>query len=156
MARPTNRPKLKTVNLMVRTSPRLKFAIELIARRQGKSYAQVVEWAIENLIADPRAQLMMSRHSDEAPVNVLDKVWDADEVQRFINLAETFPGLLSPEEQSIWYEINTRQQDFFHREEAQVDDELQHPRYTYVDVSKVRRQWELLQERARTSADSRD
>ena len=142
---PHHRPTLKTVNLMIRTTPRLKFAVELIARRQCKTYAQVVETAIEHLISDPRAQLEMSPREGEPPVNVLNVVWDADDAQRFVNLAEQFPRLLSAEERLMWEEINSHPKRYFH-EKIGSDG---YPFSAYVMADKVRANWAALNDLAK-------
>lgn len=147
------RPKLKTENLMVRLNPRLKAAVELAARIQGCSQSRIIESAIEKLIEDPIGPLVIPDRSSDEQVNVLTAIWDRDEAQRFINLAEKFGRLLFPDEEIIWTEINSRQHDFFHEDGKDADG---YPHYTYIDADKVRAGWAELQKLARQQLEIRE
>jgi len=130
---------------MVRLPPKLKYVVELAARLQKTSQARIIERAVENLIDDPNGPLILQRRMEPEPHNVFDETWDLDYYQRFINLAGAFPGVLFPEEEAIWQQINSRPADFFHQD---GEDEYGLPRYTYVDAAKVRAQWGELEQRA--------
>ncbi len=144
--RSTAKPKVRTENILVRLSAKLKYVVELAARLDKTSQARIIEQAIEDLIDDPNGPLMLQRRDEAEPHNVFKETWNVDFYQRFINLAADFPGLLLPEEEAIWQTINARPADFFHQD---GEDEDGYPRYTYVDADKVRARWEELEQRAK-------
>lgn len=84
--------QLKTEGLTIRMNPQVKFALELMARKQHRTLTLVVEWALQQAIADPQQGLG----------DLLDKVWDPLEADRFIKMALNCPELLTYEEQLVW------------------------------------------------------
>jgi hypothetical protein len=84
--------QLKTQGLTIRMNPQVKFALELMARKQHRTLTLVVEWALQQAILDPAQGLG----------DILDKVWDPMEPDRFVKMALHCPELLTYEEQLLW------------------------------------------------------
>lgn len=85
----------RTDSVTVRISPRLKYGLELLARKQHRSVSAVVEAALTQALATERA----SAGSETSLADVVDSTWSALEAQRVLRLATDFPNLLSFEEE---------------------------------------------------------
>lgn len=83
----------------VRLDPKLRFGLELAARKQRRTASSFVEWAVEQTLKNETIgegmELMPA-------LKALDRVWDTDESDRFVRLALYFPELLTHEEQVLW------------------------------------------------------
>ncbi|MCI5049075.1 MAG: hypothetical protein MRY32_01910 [Rickettsiales bacterium] len=80
----------RSETVTVRLDPKLKYGLELLARKQYRSVSSVVEWLVNNAI----------RTSEELPD--IDYIWDIGEADRLINLAFADETMLTFEEQLIW------------------------------------------------------
>lgn len=90
----------RTEVFAMRLDPKLKYLAEIAARKQRRSLANFMEWAIElglkNTDLDQDPQYSMS---------VWDKsgaLWDVDEADRFVKLAFATPELMTYDEQILW------------------------------------------------------
>ena len=86
----------------IRLDPRLRYGVELAAHKHRRTTSSFIEWAIENALGQ-----VVIREDDQGQWSitaddVLNKVWDVDEPDRFAKLAINFPELLSHEEQVLW------------------------------------------------------
>jgi hypothetical protein len=81
----------KTESLTVRLSPRVKFGLELLARKQHRTLAGVVEWAIDMGMSDP-----------DNGIPDLDELWSPLAGERLKNLKDAHPNLLSYEEELLF------------------------------------------------------
>jgi hypothetical protein len=134
--------RVKTEMLMVRLSPKTKFALDLISRRRQMTMSQVVERELERLIQDPRGDLLVVEKPGEN-VKVLDVTWHDDALLRFLKIAENFPSLLRPMELSIWNLINANPNKFFHEVRMETPEGIIAARKE-IDVDRIRRDWENL------------
>ena len=89
-------------SLTLRFDPRMRYGLELLARRQHRTISAVVEWAVGMALHHPSEGLMFRKGEGEEAELLLEKVWDVSEPDRLINLAENFPDLLSYDEGWIW------------------------------------------------------
>jgi hypothetical protein len=87
----------KAESITVRIDPKLRYALELLARNQRRNLSSVVEWAIQRAIDDPKDGLVAVGEHGEA-VYLLPCLWSVEESDRFFLLAEFRPDLLSFEE----------------------------------------------------------
>lgn len=92
----------RTEVFAMRIDPKLKYLAEIAARKQRRSLANYVEWAIEYSLStvylkEPKATVRGKTVTDAA----LD-LWDLVESDRFCNLAHHYPDLLTYDEQLIW------------------------------------------------------
>jgi hypothetical protein len=83
----------------MRLNPRLKFIAEFAARKQRRSLANFVEWAIDSALRQTPTDANNLKRTvyDEGSA-----LWDLDEAERFIRLAEEFIDLLTYDEQVLW------------------------------------------------------
>lgn len=89
------RQTAKTESLTVRLSPRVRYGLELLARKQRRNLSSVIEWAINCLAFNGENGLI------ENDVNLLDQLWDTDEIKRIKLLKLHKPDLLTYEEEVI-------------------------------------------------------
>lgn len=96
----------RTEVFAMRLDPKLKYLAEIAARKQRRSLANFVEWALDQALAS--VKLVEPNDFDEQGRSVLDeagKLWDLEPADRLINLAENYPDLLTYEEQILWKAI---------------------------------------------------
>lgn len=96
----------RTEVFAMRLDPKLKYLAEIAARKQRRSLANFVEWALDQALAS--VKLVEPNDFDEHGRSVLDeagKLWDLEPADRLINLAENYPDLLTYEEQILWKAI---------------------------------------------------
>lgn len=91
----------RTEVFAMRFDPKLKYLAEIAARKQRRSMANFVEWAIEQALG----RVMLVDTNDLSILDESDKLWDLEPSDRFIKLAKNYPNLLTYEEQLIWKAI---------------------------------------------------
>ncbi|PTQ79008.1 hypothetical protein [Nitrosomonas ureae] len=91
---------LRTEVFAMRLDPKLKYLAEIAARRQRRSLANFVEWAIEMGLNHTD----LNQNSQYSPT-IWDKsgeLWDIEEAERFARLAFMAPELMTYDEQILW------------------------------------------------------
>lgn len=92
----------RTEVFALRLDPKLKYLAEIAARKQRRSLANFVEWAIEEALKGvPLAELDINGNGPTV-ANVATQLWALDESDRLRNLATHYPELLSYDEQLVW------------------------------------------------------
>ena len=90
----------------LRLDPKLKYLAEIAARKQRRSLANFVEWAIEEALKGvPLAEADINGNRPTV-ANVATQLWALNEPERLRNLATHYPELLSYDEQLVWRVIN--------------------------------------------------
>ena len=94
--KPLGRPSRSEV-VTVRLDPKLRYLVDLAARKQRRTVSSFIEWAIERgldavMLADDAATVWKQA----------DLLWDVDEGDRFVNVAVRYPELLTHDEQVLW------------------------------------------------------
>lgn len=90
----------RTEVFAMRLDPKLKYLAEIAARKQRRSLANFMEWAIELGLKNTEL-----RDNDSYSPTVWDKsnsLWDVDEADRLANLAFEEPSLMTYDEQILW------------------------------------------------------
>lgn len=103
MARPKKHVQ-PTVNVSLRIDPKVKFAIELLAREQKRTITGAIEWAIQRAMAGQEVSTSMGQCSFQ---ELVDRTWTPDELQRVMYLGANAEHLLSHEESCLWTVIKT-------------------------------------------------
>lgn len=91
--------------ITVRLHPKVKYGLDLIARKQRRTLSSVVEWAICNAFDHPDSGLhgeFENPATGEKSDFILDLLWDADDGMRFIKLAQGSSDWLTYEEELMW------------------------------------------------------
>ncbi|RFC36643.1 MAG: hypothetical protein DID92_2727743581 [Candidatus Nitrotoga sp. SPKER] len=91
----------RTEVFAMRFDPKLKYLAEIAARKQRRSMANFVEWAVEQALNN----VCLVETKDGSKASVADSattLWALDDSDRLIKLATNFPELLSYDEQVIW------------------------------------------------------
>jgi hypothetical protein len=104
--RPKEEGAARSEVFAMRMDPKLKYLAGIAARKQRRSIANFVEWAIEAaldkvVLSGPETG---GRHATVA--SEAEALWDIEPGARFLKLVKRFPELLSYEEQSIWRLLN--------------------------------------------------
>jgi predicted transcriptional regulator len=109
----------KAENINIRVSPKLKYGLELLSRKQRRTLTSVMEWALEKVIRDEKEGLCIEDWSSYAPEGTkantpepvgghpkmrcfLDLLWSPDEMDRFLNLVFFDSSYLTYEEEVLW------------------------------------------------------
>lgn len=90
----------RTEVFAMRLDPKLKYLAEIAARKQRRSLANFMEWAIELGLKETDLE-----HDNQYKVSVWDKsalLWDVDDADRLTKLAFTAPELMTYDEQILW------------------------------------------------------
>lgn len=98
----------RTEVFAMRLDPKLKYLAEIAARKQRRSLANFIEWAVEQALDNVplvNAGDFNGQH-DRSVLDESDTLWDLVPSDRFIKLAQNYPNLLTYEEQLIWKAIH--------------------------------------------------
>lgn len=93
--------------IQVRLDPKLRWAIELAIRGKKRAASSFVEWAIGQAVKS--AEWKSEGSAGLTIKEAADRIWDEDESKRFVNLANVYPKLLTPEEKVLWKHIRDLQ-----------------------------------------------
>lgn len=102
----TKRPRKKdgprTEVFAMRLDPKLKYLAEIASRKQRRSLANFIEWAIEEALG----KVMLDSGQQRSVLDEAPNLWRLEPADRLIKLAETCLDLMTYEEQRIWLAIN--------------------------------------------------
>jgi hypothetical protein len=90
----------------LRLDPKLRYLVELAARKQRCTLSSFIEWAVEDSL---NRFMFHPGHDFDDSITVQEdgsRLWDIDETERFARLATLYPDLLSYREQEIWKLLN--------------------------------------------------
>lgn len=151
--------------ITIRLDPKLRFAAELAARQFRRTLSRFIEMSVKEMLTQLRYNkahcythdLHSALKMDEEGKEMLDKqisllelaerLWDADEADRLVNLAQEAPYLLTTEEQRVWKVIEKTkkywryyEEEGFYAQEDEPDKELR--------IELVRQEWDEIVEKA--------
>ena len=99
----------KTEVIHVRFNPRMRATLEIASRIQNQSVSGFIESALDSYFRGPSLDKATSnllnsncKEKPETFSDFLECLWDANEVVRFLKLAQMAPSLLTKEEDKIW------------------------------------------------------
>lgn len=97
----------RTEVFAMRLDPKLKYLAEIGARKQRRSLANFIEWALDEALKNVKlVETGEFNGQYDLTVHVeANKLWDLEPSDRLIKLAESYPDLLTYEEQLIWKAI---------------------------------------------------
>jgi hypothetical protein len=125
----------------LRMDPKLKYVAELAARKQRRSLAGYVEWAIEEALR----KTALSDGSSSTAWEESGKLWDLSPARRFVRLASRHRDLLSFDEQKmLWTLENVVATD------PKSKDILSFKTKTGYDENGVERCWDAINAYARS------
>lgn len=96
------RPKTKTELISVRVPPKLRYGLELVARKKGLTLSEAMMRAAEAYL---EADGIAAKQQGEMQ-STLDRVWHENELVRLVYLFEIAPNLLTKEENDIINVLN--------------------------------------------------
>jgi hypothetical protein len=91
----------RTEIFALRLDPKLKYLAELAARKQRRSLANYVEWALDTVLRET----VIDDKTGKKVWEEAELLWDISEPGRFFRLLDTHPELLSYDEQRILFTI---------------------------------------------------
>ena len=97
---------LRSEVFALRLDPKLKYLAEIAARKQRRSLANFVEWAIEEALKGVPLAAADTNGNRPTVANMATQLWALNEPERLRNLATHYPELLSYDEQLVWRVIN--------------------------------------------------
>jgi hypothetical protein len=95
----------RSETVTVRFDPRLRYLLELAARRQRRTVSSFIEWAVEESFSHVIIKEGFDEREGNYSVSVAEaasRLWDVDEADRFVKLAFIYPDMLTHEEQILW------------------------------------------------------
>ncbi len=106
----------RTEVFAMRLDPKLKYLAEIASRKQRRSLANFIEWALDEALANVKLAEGSDFNGpyDRSVREEANKLWDLEPSDRLIKLAENYPDLLTYEEQIIWkaiFEISASEAD---------------------------------------------
>ena len=86
--------------ITVRLSPKLKYGLELLSRKQHRSLSSIVTWAIEQMINEREDGLYIADglHTGRYMLGLL---WDVDSADRLVKISKYWPELMTYEEEML-------------------------------------------------------
>lgn len=101
MTRQKNTPSQgKAESITVRLDPKIRYGLELLARKQHRNLSSVVEWALQKAINDPE-QGLIEKGKDKQEFHLLPALWDVEESDRLYQMATMRADLLTFEEERL-------------------------------------------------------
>jgi hypothetical protein len=88
------KPKLRTESVGVRLSPRLRYGLDLVARKTGRSISETLSRALEMFLEYEGITIKKPGEM----FSVLDELWRDTTSERLILLEEKYPQFLTPVE----------------------------------------------------------
>ncbi len=130
----------RSETVQVRLDPKLKYLAELAARMHRRSLSSFVEWAVQKavdtqVVGDPRFGPTGENPFEELLGAASEKLWDVDEADRFVKLAQLYPHLLTHDEQMQWKLIQENPYFWNYPKDG-------HPS---LNVRRIRDLWEAIQ-----------
>ncbi len=114
----------------LRLDPRLRYLVELGARKQRRTVSSYLEWAAEQSLD----WVLLSDRTHRSIADEAAQLWDVDKVERFVKLAARYPDLLNHEEQTLWKLIGESQYVWPRRNDEQPLENL--------SITKLRMFWD--------------
>ena len=95
----------RSETVTVRFDPKLRYLLELAARKQRRTVSSFIEWAVEESLKQVLIREVSNSNSGVSNLSIADVaavLWDVDESDRLALLAFDYPDMLTHEEQTIW------------------------------------------------------
>src|SRR5262245_9991943 len=86
--------------MTLRLEPRLRFALNLLARKRRRSMASIMEYALYKAIEDSADGLF--RRTGGTDEDLLELTWDPEEADRFVKTGLHWRHIFTYEEELLW------------------------------------------------------
>lgn len=125
--------------ITVRVNPKMRYGLELIARKTGMSLSDLALLTLGRLTESDSNKPQIKKLRGDLTPDLLDDLWHTDPIERFVRLAILANDLLSESERKIWNRI-TRDQRFWNPAyDANLDGgEL----FRYLNLEELRANWD--------------
>lgn len=142
--------------ISLRLPARVKFGLELLARRNAEPITDVIVRALSLSLSTEEIGLFIDLPGEELPVFLLPRVWDEREAVRTVKLALVYEPLLSGRERAIW-KVVQRNDKYWERPAAKTkarEKDVEARRLQDLRVEVLEADWKALVDAA-TSLESR-
>jgi hypothetical protein len=100
--RPRRVPNQRLVRLQINLDPKVKFGLDLLARAQGRSLSQSIEWALQSGFRHEMIHGGSLRKDTRALGDVIDELWEIKEPKlRLVRLWEVSPTFVEFDERAV-------------------------------------------------------
>ena len=133
----TIKPKTKGDRLNLRISTKMRYGLELLARKEGKTISALFEEVAASLLVDRLTKLRKkpgARKMEE--VSILDETWDILDADRLVKLAQLAPDYLSDRDRTIW-KVICEHPGYWRDEARQIP-----------DMGAIRDNWDAIEQQA--------
>jgi hypothetical protein len=127
----------------LRLDPKLRYFVELAARKQRRTISSYLEWIVEQSLSQIRLTDLAG--SPPSIADEAEQLWDVDKAQRFVKLAFGHPELLTHDEQTLWKLIRENHYVWSRRGEEQS--------LANMNVGRLRTYWDRFVAVARGEAE---
>ena len=124
-------PLKRTEMVSVRLAPKLRHAADIAARSQLRTLSSLIEVAVGAYLANLKVQVPDANEPVQL-ARLADSLWDPDESDRFVMLAERGRWLLDLEEEHRWKAIR----EHFGAKGRLTPEQIQHLRPIYKDLKR--------------------
>lgn len=100
--------RMRTEVVTARVSPKVKYGLDLLARKHRRSVAQTVEWAIWGAVMGQAGELY-----GEGVARLIEELWSPSASERLWLLATKHPDYMTYEDELLWRKIRRTGQ-FWH------------------------------------------
>ena len=125
--------------------PKRRFALELLARKDGRTVSNVIGLAVERLLQN---EAYYEGGKPTLMTELLEEIWSPIEADRIVKLADRLPEKLSFEEEIVWVLIQSRQE-FWHKSLSEGSSNVSRATFNF---ERLREQWETLKAEAAKKA----
>jgi len=132
----------------VRFDPRLRFGLELAARKQRRTVSSFIEWAVDKALSEITVEDKMDNRGPYNIHELLGLTWHVHPADRLVKLGEMFPELLTYDEECS-YKTIVENRNFFWKESWTGDRVI-------PDFNKIRENWDALQNNTWTLPDQEE
>jgi hypothetical protein len=129
---PKQSPK-RTEMVSVRLAPKVRYAADIAARSQRRSISSLIEVAVAAYL--PGIEVRESDGEDERRMKLMklmESLWDPEESDRFVKLAEKLRWLLNNEEDHRWKAIR----EHFNVKDRLTSEQRKELRPIYEDIKR--------------------
>ena len=144
----------RTETVTVRFDPKLRFALELASRRQRRTVSSFIEWAVDQAVRQEK--LFPEKSSSLTIHDATERIWDVEDSERFVNLANHHPHLLTHEEEVLWKLIKTMSFLWLSPESLASDEKEWEKKLNKLDFIRLRGVWKDLNKAARGEISDKD
>lgn len=148
MARPRKTPdQSATISVSLRIDPKVKYAIDLLAREQKRTITGVVEWAVMQAVRAHKMPGYVGKDDEDLSLyDFLEMAWSPIESHRIVALGSYMESLLTFEESCLYKVVKSIPEMY-----QEVNYDPKDPTYveTRIKYELLGAYWPMIEQRAK-------